>query len=154
MVYKTTSVKRVIAKVFTDLNLQEGTHRISDMIEWAGEALEKIGAFPSLTIKITGKDDLPLITLSNYQAKLPCDLHKIIQVSYSNSENGPFYPMRYATGSFEYGTLNTPATETGDGVAFSSIITLAMAMYGLTYEEALEKINTEPATKSLLSAII
>ena len=46
MIYKLTSVKSVIAKVFTDLDLQEETHRVSDMIEWAGEALEKIGAFP------------------------------------------------------------------------------------------------------------
>ena len=46
MVYNLTSVNRVIAKVFTDLQLQEGDHRVSDMIEYAGEALEKIGGFP------------------------------------------------------------------------------------------------------------
>lgn len=52
MIYKLTSVKRVIAKVFTDLDLKEGDHRITDMIEWASEALLKIGAFPQFTTKV------------------------------------------------------------------------------------------------------
>ena len=56
MIYKLTSVKSVIAKVFTDLDLKEGDHRLSDMIEWAGEALEKIGSFPQFTQKVAGKD--------------------------------------------------------------------------------------------------
>ena len=82
MVYNLTSVRRVIAKVFTDLDLKEGDHRISDMIEWAGEALEKIGGFPSFNTKVLGKDDLPLLELSNYQVKLPCDFHSLIQIGY------------------------------------------------------------------------
>ena len=40
MIYKLNSVRRVIAKVFTDLNLDEGDHRISDMIEYAGKLLK------------------------------------------------------------------------------------------------------------------
>lgn len=103
MIYKLTSIKRVIAKVFTDLNLQEGDHRISDMVEWAGEALEKIGAFPSFTTKITGKDNTPILELSNYCAKLPNDFHNLIQLSYSTTPEGPFYPMRYNTGNFDIG---------------------------------------------------
>ena len=78
MLYKNTSVKKVIAKVLTDNDVQEGDHRISDMIEWAGEALEKVGVFPSFINKITGKDDNPILVLSNYQTKLPNDFHRMI----------------------------------------------------------------------------
>lgn len=82
MLYNLTSVKRVIAKVFSDLDLKEGDHRISDMVEWAGEALEKIGGFPTFETRVCGKDDLPLLVVSNYQTKLPCDFHSMIQVCY------------------------------------------------------------------------
>jgi len=113
MIYNLVSVKRVIAKVFTDLNLQEGDHRVSDMVEWAGEALEKIAGFPVFINKVMGKDGLPLLELSNYQGKLPCDFHSLIQIGYAKTSSGPFYPMRYATGSFDYGsTLTKPGSET------------------------------------------
>ena len=65
MIYKNTSVKRVIAKVFTDHDLHEGTHRVSDMIQWAGEALEKIGAFPQFLHKVAGKNNVPMLVLSD-----------------------------------------------------------------------------------------
>ena len=133
MVYKLTSVKSVIAKVFSDLDLKEGDHRVTDMIEWAGEAMAKIGAFPSLINKVTGKDDTPIIELSDYRAKLPCDLHKIIQVAYSTAEDGPFYPMRYATGSMDWGrVLNTDSSDTDADTTTqptSDVVTLAMSLY-------------------------
>jgi len=155
MIYKTTSVKSVIAKVFTDLNLEEGTHRLSDMIEWAGEALEKIGAFPSFVNKVTGKDDIPLLVMENYQVNLPYDFHKMIQVAYSTSENGPFYPMRYATGSFDWGSeLTETDSDLGTVYPESAIVTLAMSLYDLSYEDALAKINNEPATKALLNSML
>lgn len=100
MIYNLVSCRKVISKVFTDLDLQESTHRISDMLEWLGEAMKKIGAFPAMTTRVTGKEDLPLLILDNYQTKLPADLHTINQVSYTNTTTGPFYPMRYATGSY------------------------------------------------------
>jgi len=155
MLYKTTSVKRVIAKVFTDLDLSEDTHRISDMIEWAGEALEKIGAFPSFTNKVAGKDDLPYLVLENYQSLLPHDFHKLIQVSYGTTETGPFYPMRYATGSFDWGSTVTSTSTSLDQVSpESDLVTLTMSLYDLTYEEALAKLNSEPATKSLVQSML
>ena len=155
MLYKNTSVKRVISKVFTDLNLSEDTHRISDMIEWAGEALEKIGAFPSFTNKVAGKDDLPYLVLENYQSLLPHDFHKLIQVSYATTSNGPFYPLRYATGSFDWGSTVTVTSDSSDHVSpESDLITLTMSLYDLTYEEALAKLNSEPATKSLIQRML
>lgn len=101
MIYNLVSVKRVIAKVFTDLELQEETHRITDMIEWSAEALEKIGAFPTLQTFVTGKGSEPLLRVENYQCSLPLGLHGIIQAAYADKPTGPFYPMRASTGSFD-----------------------------------------------------
>jgi len=158
MIYKTTSVKRVIAKVFTDLDLQEGEHRISDMIEYAGEALEKIGAFPSFINKVTGKDGNAILIVANYQTQLPSDFHRLIQVSFSTVETGPFYPMRYATGSFDWGsTLNTDTSSTtATSVVYpeSALVSLAMDLYSLTYSAALTKLNNEPSTRSLLNSML
>lgn len=157
MIYKTVSIKRVISKVFTDLDLQEGTHRISDMIEWAGEALEKIGAFPSFINKVCGKDGLPLLTVSNYQSRLPSDFYRLIQVSFAYNENGPFYPMRYATGSFDFGNVMTSSTVgNSEDVQHpeSALVSLAMDLYNLSYSEALAKLNSEPNTRSLINSLV
>jgi hypothetical protein len=154
MIYKTISVKRVIAKVFTDLDLQEGEHRIADMIEWAGEALEKIGAFPSFVNKVTGKDNVPVLEIVNYQAKLPSDFHSLIQVSFSENENGPYYPMRYDTGSFDYGKVINTSESLDVVYPESALITLAQTLYDLDYEAALVKINSEPITRSNLNGLL
>ena len=157
MIYKNTSVKRVIAKVFTDLDLQEGEHRIGDMIEWAGEALEKIGAFPSFINKVTGKDGSPILKVVNYQAPLPCDFHRMIQVSYGVTETGPFYPMRYATGSFDHGSIlntNMDNASSSDENPESSLITLTMSLYDLSYAAALLKLNDEPDIRSQLNSML
>jgi hypothetical protein len=120
MIYNLVSVKKVIAKVFADLDLQEQPHRISDMIEYSGEALKKIGAFPAMVTRVTGKEDFPLLLISNYQAKLPVDLNTINQVSYSVGSTGPFYPMRYATGSYSSNHVvkGTEGTNTTPHVPF------------------------------------
>lgn len=154
MIYKNTSIKRVIAKVFTDLNLQEGDHRVTDMIEWAGEALEKIGAFPSFINKVSGKGDLPLLVVSNYQTKLPGDFHRLIQVNFSESQSGPFYPMRYATGSFDYDAELTDVTSTNAVYPESTIVNLAMDLYKESYEDALSRINTDPSVRGTLNGIL
>lgn len=102
MIYDNISVKQVIAKVLTDNDMQEDTHRVTDMVEWAGEAIERIGAFPSLEMRVAGKGGEEPLTVDNYQAELPTGLHQIIQVAYAEEDNydGPFYPMRYSSGSF------------------------------------------------------
>ena len=155
MIYNLTSVKRVIAKVFTDLDLKEGDHRLADMLEWAGEALEKIGGFPAFTNKVTGRDNIPLLEISNYQAKLPCDFFSMIQVGYSPTESGSFYPMRYGTGSFDYGVLNEDTTTvTNDTMADSDLVNVVMDLYTLNYEDSLAKINNEPNIRTIVSEML
>jgi hypothetical protein len=155
MLYKYTSCKRVISKVLTDLDLQEGQKRISDMIEWIGEGLEKIGAFPQFIIKTTGRDGEPLLQLVDYQVRLPLGLHNIIQVIYSEHSTGPFYAMRYGSGSFDYNRIEPASTtDTVSAVPTNQIVTTAMSLYSLSYEDALYKINTEPSTRDLVASLI
>lgn len=113
MIYNLVSCRQVIAKIFTDLDLQEESHRVVDFVEWIGEGMMKIGAFPSFVTKVTGKDGFPLLEIDDYQAKLPSDLYTVNQVAYSKTNQGPFYPMRYAAGSFSsHNTMTAPTTVT------------------------------------------
>ena len=157
MIYKTTSVKRVIAKVMSDMDLQEGTHRISDMVEWAAEAVERIGAFPSFITKVAGMDGNPPLELKDYQSQLPPDFHRLIQVEYSTNIAGPFYPMRYATGSFagfNVLTGNNSSANPSDSAVESDLVKLAMDVYDLNYEDALELINTDEDKRATLVGIL
>jgi len=155
MIYKLTSVKTVIAKVFTDLDLKEGDHRVSDMIEWASEAVEKIGSFTSMAIKVTGKDDNPILTVANFQTMLPYDFHRLVQAAYSQNAAGPFYPMRRATGSMDYGSsLNSTSTLSQDNVSDMEIIILVQSLYDYTYEQALAFVNNYPEKTTMLSYLL
>ncbi len=73
MIYNTVSTKNIISKILRDLDIQEENSRVSDWVEWIGEGLTKIGAIKSLNVKVAGKEDIPLIKVENYQAKLPGD---------------------------------------------------------------------------------
>ena len=99
MILKYTSSKEVIAKIFSDLDLQEEMHRIVDFKEWISEGLEKIGAVTQYTRKISGIDGAPILTVTNYQAALPTNLTRVEQVAFSFTENGIYNPMRYNTGT-------------------------------------------------------
>ena len=120
MIYKNTSIKTVISKVMTDLDMQEESHRIADMIEWISEGLEKIGAFPQFEVKVAGKDGLPALKVTDYRAALPMGMHSIIQVAYSTAEDGPFYNMRHSTGSFEAVPFTTKTLDT-DPVTYEKV---------------------------------
>lgn len=155
MITNYTSIKRVINKVFTDLNLGDGDHRIPDMLQWASEAVEKIGAFPYFEMKVTGRDSTPALQLIDYQTKVPMGANKIIQIGYSTNSTGPFYPMRYATGSFDYNPLK-PIDSTNSTEVFSDndLVVLAMDVYNISYESALNKLNTEDDTKQLMTSLL
>ena len=100
MIYNQVSSKAVIAKVFTDLDLQEGNHREVDYVSWIGEAVEKIAAFPSFNTKVTGKEGLPLLEVEDYQARIPADCINILGIQWAQEETGTFVPLRYGTGTF------------------------------------------------------
>jgi hypothetical protein len=124
------------------------------MIEWSGEALEKIGGFPTLETRVCGKDDLPLLVVSNYQSKLPCDFHSMIQVGFTSTGYAPYYPMRYATGSFDSGSTVNDSNIAANISTNEDIVMLCQTLYDLSYEDALESINTDPLRRAKLNALL
>ena len=68
MITKLTSIQSVIAKVIADLNIQEDDLRISDVIEWVGEAIEKIGAVTQFIPKVSGEFGTPCTKVKCYQS--------------------------------------------------------------------------------------
>lgn len=101
MIYNYVSSDVIIAKVMSDLNIQEEGQRITDMREWIFEALEKIGAATQYANKESNTDDTPILTIRDYQAPLPNDLFKLKQVAYAIHKNGPWQVARANTGSFK-----------------------------------------------------
>lgn len=142
MITKLISSKAVVAKVIADLNLQEKDMRMSDIVTWIGEAALKIGSVNQLVHKVSGIDGVPVIQLIGHQAQLPCDLYRLNQVAYGFTQNGPWLPMRKATGAFDvWGTPNdsvTPEVIVPDQVMIDTI----KSMYNVnTNEEALAILN-------------
>ena len=77
-VYKTTSSKTIIRKIFRDLK-PEKDNWIDDAIEWLGEALEHIGSATQLSQKQC------VLTVVDHKVLLPTDLYYINQVAINNS---------------------------------------------------------------------
>ena len=160
---KLTSLKRIISKIYSDMGITEENVPISDIIEWSAEALEKIEAPTLMYEKVTGKEGVPLTIVTDYQAKLPLDCIKVNQIAYADNYNSTqFYPMKYATGSFSgrhqlTSQMNNQYYNSNPVNNISSnysVISLAMDLFNLTYEEALTKLNNEPDTKSTLSSLL
>ncbi len=92
MIYRSESVKHIINKVFRDfgMTISQHTDALSDMIEWAGEALEAIGATSPL------EDKPAKIVIKNNRGSLPCDLYLIKQVCWQGR------PLKYGAQTFNY----------------------------------------------------
>jgi len=88
---KVKSIQHIIEKVFRDTGAVEGID-LHDAIEWAGEAVELIGAPQSLVNKVA------CIEITNGRGDLPCDLHLVMQFRYKTA-NG-YVAMGYASDNF------------------------------------------------------
>lgn len=77
-IYKTTSSKVILRKIFRDLN-PNNDNWVDDAIEWIGEALEHIGSAAQLEKKVC------LVPISNFKGSLPTDLYYINQVAVNNA---------------------------------------------------------------------
>jgi len=77
-IYKTTSSKVIIRKIFRDIK-PSSDNWIDDAIEWIGEALEHIGSAPQLVQKQC------VLTITDHKVLLPTDLYYINQVAINNS---------------------------------------------------------------------
>jgi hypothetical protein len=101
---KYVSIEPVIAKVYRDMGMSEDIN-LMDAIEWAGEAMEFIGATIFLNEKVKSFE------IKNYKTKLPVDLHYINTVAGAevtlvdiDCQKDPtnYVPMRYTTDSFHH----------------------------------------------------
>ena len=80
-IYKTTSSKTILRKVFRDLN-PNNDNWMDDAIEWIGEALEHIGSATQLEKRGC------ILDINNYKASLPADLYYINQVAINGNNGG------------------------------------------------------------------
>lgn len=142
------SSKAVIAKIIADLDLKEDEVKITDIREYIGEAMEKIGAIQQLEHKV---ENIPVI---GYQAKLPCDLYRLNQVAFSFENSCGWLPMRKVTNSFGVYTKCDkcdPNMIIGD----NALIPLVKNLYNLIDDRAaLDIINSDSNVKKTLSALV
>lgn len=123
MILNYVSSDTIIAKVMSDLDIQEEGQRITDMREWIFEALEKIGAVQQYEHKESNTGTTPILKVTNYQAHLPNDIHAIIQIAYSIRKDGPWQPMRTSTGNFKtYPDKGNPHQVTEPGAMDDNVV--------------------------------
>jgi hypothetical protein len=82
MIYNNLSIKYVIEGLYRDFGSQEELD-IWDIVEWAGEALDLIGASQQYNNEIT---DIPI---QHYIGKLPCGFRALQQISYKGEPMMP-----------------------------------------------------------------
>lgn len=87
MIYKYESVYTILEKLYRDYDHQEELD-IWDVVEWAAEALELIGAGQQYEKRVAE------LEIKNSMSPLPCNFHSQPIASYKGR------PMNYATGSF------------------------------------------------------
>lgn len=145
---KLISSKAVLAKIIADLDLKEDEIRITDVREWIGEAMEKIGAVQQLEHKVAN------IQVVDYQAKLPCDLYRLNQVAFSFENGCGWLPMRKVTNSFgvykKCGECNPKIL-----IKDNALIPLVKNIFNVnTDKEAVDILNEDVNVKQTLSALV
>lgn len=168
MIYKLTSSREVIAKIFADLDIKEENQRISDIQEWVSEAVEKIGALPQLRRVVSGSNGAPYVEVKDYQAKLPNDLYRLSYVAYSTSLTGPWVPIKKSTSSFNMWPSVEPSSSVGDRLIKDSVlIDTVKSLYQkyvddpiyawfnkMDTDTALEILNTNANVRTVLTNLI
>lgn len=149
MICKMVSSKAVVAKIIADLNLSEQSINITDISEWIGEALEKIGAISQFEQKHE------ILRLHNYQAKLPCDLYKLNFVAFSSDATGGWIPMKKSTGAFSVCDTLDDTPHPNMLIKDDVLIPLVKNMFNLINDrDALDKLNKDKNLRQTLSALI
>lgn len=157
MTHKLISSQTIVSKVIADLDLSEDNLRISDILEWIGEAIHKIGGISEMGYKID------VVELKCNQAKLPCEMNRLVQVAYGPTCDGPWWPTRYNTGSFRV-KVNEEREYEPDGGNFSHrfvpedvLVETYRTMYkreNLSYHEALAELNGNEELRSVIRRLI
>ena len=88
-------IEEIIEGVYRDLGMDEQLPW-EDTLYWSWEALELIGCRDQYIRKVTGYKEHPDLDITNYKAKLPCDIHRIERIAV----NG--FPARFTGNSFHH----------------------------------------------------
>lgn len=102
---KYVSIDNIIGKVYRDMGMADQIN-VSDAVEWAGEAMELIGAPTYMEHKVLD------LEVSDYRVAIPCELHLIETASgypipddtahEDCTENFDFTPLRYSTDAYHH----------------------------------------------------
>src|SRR5688572_22092829 len=95
MKYTYISVKEIIAKVYRDTGYGDELPW-PDLIVWTDEALRLIDHPLQYIRKVAGDRSTPALDITEYKAKLPCNIYQIEQISV----NG--LPAYRDTGSYSH----------------------------------------------------
>lgn len=146
---KLVSSKAVLAKIIADLDLKEDEIRITDVREWIGEAMEKIGAIQQLEHKVTN------LQVVDYQAKLPCDLYRLNQVAFSFQNSCGWLPMRKVTNSFGIYKECNKSCNPKMLIKDNALIPLVKNIFNIDNDrEAVDILNEDKNVKQTLSALV
>ena len=150
MIYKMVSSKAVIAKVLSDLALDEEKDiKITDIKSWIGECCMNIGSVNQLEHKVV------VLPLKSYQCKLPCDLERLNSVAYSTSCNSGWIPMKKTTGTFSVYDKNCKCSDCEMLIQDQTLFPLVKNMFGLNNDrEALDKLNEDSNLRKTLSTLL
>ena len=148
MIDKLTTSKEIIAKIIADYDLKEDEIKITDIREWIGEGMEKIGAVQQLEHKVAN------LKICDYQAKLPCDLYRLNQVAFSFENSCGWLPMRKVTNSFgiykKCGECDPKML-----IQDNALPPLVKNIFNLDNDkDALETLNSDQNIKQTLSALV
>lgn len=102
MVYKFISVKNIIEGIYRDYE-HSSELPIWDVVEWAAEALEFIGAGTQYI------DDVEELCVVDHKACLPTRFHSLHQISYGG------VPLTYASGTLEPSNIDSTGENIIDG---------------------------------------
>lgn len=104
---KYISINEIISKVYRDMGISDQIN-FADAVEWAGEAIDIIGAPFHLIEKVKS------VRVENYKAEIPCELHYIITIGglettleeeneeSCDAEKLPYVAMRYSTDAYHH----------------------------------------------------
>lgn len=146
---KLVSSKAVLAKIIADLDLKEDEIRITDVREWIGEAMEKIGAIQQLEHKVAN------LQVVDYQAKLPCDLYRLNQVAFSFQNSCGWLPMRKVTNSFGIYKECNKSCNPKMLIKDNALIPLVKNIFNIDNDkEAVDILNEDKNVKQTLSALV
>jgi hypothetical protein len=74
------SMERILAGVYRDAGIDSAQELSeNDLVEWAAEALEFIGAYPQY------QESVDYLDVSEHRAEIPCGFHKLVQIAYKTT---------------------------------------------------------------------